>query len=252
MPSNNATARPPALGARGYSGVELTETESAFYAAVASDPTARTPVDAFVVPKTTGRGFAVGQGQILRVSCHQGPQVADFDLFNREDPQEAFSASQTRLMHGCHVTVGHRLWSHALYQRPLMTIIADSLAGRSSKQGTIAHDVMFGPCDETHYFRLTGRHDMPNCRNNLAQAIEHFGLAPKDVHDPLNIFMMTGINEYDRLSYVPPQAEKGDFMELYAEMDVICAISACPGASSGPGPGGLRVEVFDTSVRRPC
>lgn len=250
MASESETHEPPALGGSGYSGIELTEADRTFYAKVANDTTGRNLVQEFVVPKTMGKGFIVKKGQILRVSCDQGPQVADFGVFNRTDPQEAFSASQTRLMHGCHVTVGHRLWSHALYQRPLMSIIADSLADHSAKDGLLPHDVMFGPCDETHYFRLTGKHGMPNCRNNLAQAIEPFGLGPQDVPDPLNIFMVTGVNENDRLFYTPPNAGSGDFMELYAEMDVICAISACPGASSGTGPGGLRLEVFDTPVQR--
>ena len=64
------------------------------------------------------------------------------------------------------------------------------------------------------------------------------------------MFMLTGISDEDQLFFAAPEAKRGDYMELYAEMDTICAISACPGTSSGPNPGGLRIEIFDTSIDR--
>ncbi|MDP6176116.1 MAG: DUF1989 domain-containing protein, partial [Rhodospirillales bacterium] len=92
--------------------------------------------------------------------------------------------------------------------------------------------------------------DMPNCRDNLTGAVAEFGLSPEDVHDPFNVFMVTGINDHDGLFFVVPEAKQGDYMEFHAEMDTICAISACPGTSSGLNPGGLRIEISATSVVR--
>ena len=51
-------------------------------------------------------------------------------------------------------------------------------------------------------------------------------------------FFEDAVTEDDqhRLFYVDPEAQKGDFVELYAEIDLVCAISCCPGASSGSEP----------------
>lgn len=197
-----------------------------------------------MIPARRGKGFSVERGQILRLSCHEGPQVADLDIFNRDDRKEQNSSSKTRSIHGCHLTTGHRLWSHPLYERPMMTIIADSLPHEKSREGTVSHDLLYGMCDERTHFHRTGKAGLPNCRDNITEAIAEFALSPADVHDPFNAFMRTGIDDEDNLFYVTPEAAKGDYMEFYAEMNLICAVSACPGLSSGPNPGGLKVEIF--------
>ena len=241
---------PPSLSREGYKSLALAEAERAFYTALARDIGARTRVQDFVIPKTEGKAFSAEEGQILRIACDRGSQVADFIAFNHDDPREAFSASGTRIVHGLHVRLQDRLWSVAPFARPMFTIIADTLDGRVSPSGALAHDVLFGPCDHANYQRMTGQMGRPNCRGNLARAIAAFGLRPEHVHDPFNIFMTTGVQPNGRMFYVDPQARQGDYIELYAEMPVRVAISACPGASSGPGPGGLRIAVYDTTLRR--
>lgn len=239
---------PPPYGPQSYALLRLGEDALRFYKALAEDRAQRRIVRELVVPARSGTAFIVETGQILHVACHEDKQVADFDVFNRDNPKEAFSASHSRAIHGSHLSTGDRLWSHPIYQRPMMTIIADSLDRASTPEGARSHDLLFGPCDEKLYQRATGRAGMPNCRDNIAKAIAPFGLAPEDVHDPLNIFMLTGLDGGGRLFYRDPLAMRGDYMEFYAEMDCLCAISACPGKSSGPNPGGLRIEISQPSA----
>lgn len=242
------TVTPPPYGPQSYALLHLSEDERRFYQRLAEDPALRGKVSDLVIPARTGKAFTVDKGQILRVACNEDTQVADFDVFNRDNPKEAFSASQSRAVHGTHLTTGDRLWSHPIYQRPMMTIIADTVGSARTPEGARSHDLLFGPCDEKLYRRATGKAGMPNCRDNIATAIAAFGLAPEDVHDPLNIFMLTGIDEQGRLFYRDPRAKRGDYMEFYAEMNCLCAISACPGKSSGPSPGGLKIEIFRTTA----
>jgi uncharacterized protein YcgI (DUF1989 family) len=248
MADEHAPVGQPAT--RGYDQLQLEDEEGRFYARLAEDIAARTTVEAFVIPARTGKGFVVEKGRILRLACHEDSQVADLDVFNRDNTKEQFSSSKTRIIHGCHLTTGHRLWSHPIYQRPMMTIIADTVDHRKRPDGAVSHDLLYGMCDERLHFRLTGKPGLANCRDNLTGAVAAFGLTPEDVHDPLNVFMTTGIGDEGRLFFVPPEARRGDYMEFYAEMDTICAISACPGTSSGPNPGGLRIEILETSVVR--
>jgi uncharacterized protein YcgI (DUF1989 family) len=64
------------------------------------------------------------------------------------------------------------------------------------------------------------------------------------VHDPFNIFMTTGLNRDGKPFYLPSDAQKGDHVDLLAEMNLLVAISACPGGSSGKQSYALEVEIF--------
>lgn len=238
------TTVPEPKGPAGYDQLELTEAEREFYRTLAARTDGRRQVAALVVAPRTGASFLVGKGQFVRIECDTDAQVADFDVFNRDNPKEQFSSSLTRVIHGSHLTAGHRLWSHPIYYRPMMTLIADTVDHAPSPEGARPHDLLFGMCDEKTHFRRTGRHGMANCRDNLTRAAAELGLAPEDVHDPLNIFMTTGLTREGKVYYLPTRARRGDYVELHAEMDCACAISACPGASSGPNPGGLKITIF--------
>jgi len=48
------------------------------------------------------------------------------------------------------------------------------------------------------------------------------------VHDVLNVFQVTGLTPDGRYFVKASPARKGDFLEFFAEMDVLCAISVCP------------------------
>src|ERR1700719_1123084 len=83
-----------------------------------------------------------------------------------------------------------------------------------------------------------------NCNDNLVDAITPFGLGAGDVHDPFNIFMTTGLNGSGKPFYLPSDARKGDYVDLLAEMNVLVAISACPGGSSGKQSYPLELDIF--------
>ncbi len=93
-----------------------------------------------------------------------------------------------------------------------------------------------------------GKKGAANCQDNLAGAIGKYGLGAYDVHDPLNLYMTTCLNDEGRPIYLASAAKMGDYVELYAVMDCIIAISACPGGSSGDEHKGLLAEIFDIEV----
>jgi uncharacterized protein YcgI (DUF1989 family) len=184
---------------------------------------------------------------VLRVVCADGPQVADFIVFNAADPRERFWSARTRVIHGGHLAVGHQLWSTPPRTRPMMTLIADSVVHGAHPHGARSHDLLFCRCDGRHYEIVHGRAGMANCQDNLARAIAPFGLGPEDVHDPFNIFMTTGLNPDGRPFYLPCDAAKGDYVELIAEIDCLVAISACPGGSSVSESRPLVIEIIETA-----
>ncbi len=202
-------------------------------------------IDSLIIPKTTGKAFIVKKGRVLRVIAIDGPQVADMNAFNLKNPREFFSSSFTRAMCGPHLTTGHQLWSNPPRMRPMFTIIADTVTHKPSRRGAISHDLLFGRCNRRiHEWRYGRDKKARNCQDNLAQAIKKFGMGQADVHDPFNIFMRTGLSRDDRLFFEDSAAEKGDYIDLRAEMDCIVAISACPGKSSGPVLRPLGIEIY--------
>lgn len=231
-------------GTEGYAKLGPDPAAQVNYRDIAAGTIPRKVIGNFQIPARSGLAFRVGQGQVLRVCCESGPQVADFIVFNDQDPAERFWAARTRVIHGAHLSVGHQLWSTPPWTRPMMTIIADTLDQRDHPHGAASHDLLFCRCDGRHYEIVHERTGAANCQDNLANAIADFGLRAEAVHDPFNIFMTTGLNEDGRPFYLPSDAKRGDFLELVAEIDCLVAISACPGGSSGSQSHALGVTMY--------
>lgn len=68
-----------------------------------------------------------------------------------------------------------------------------------------------------------------HCHSNLTRAIVPFGLTEFDVHDVLNVFQVTGLNTEGRYFMETSPAVPGTNIEFFAEMDLLCALSTCPG-----------------------
>jgi len=200
-------------------------------------------VGSIEIPRQTGRAFRVAQGEILRLRCHEGPQVADLIAFNSDDPREKFWQARTRVVYGGHLGVGDQLWSIPPWTRPMATLIADTVAHGDVVDGARSHDLLFCRCDARLY-ELVHKRAAANCNGNLVAAIAPFGLGAGDVHDPFNIFMTTGLNRSGKPFYLPSDARKGDYVDLLAEINLLVAISACPGGSSGKESHALEVEIF--------
>jgi uncharacterized protein YcgI (DUF1989 family) len=201
-------------------------------------------IESFLVPKATGAGFVVKQGQLLRLTQPEGAQVIDFDAFSEEDPREALLTSATRRRERDHLTTGNQLWTGGIRERPMFTITADTVDHQPSESGAITHDVAGGRCSQAMR-RIRYKSDTPGCQEIMAEAAAKFGLGPERIHDPFNIFMRTGTDGNDKSFWEEPfDVKAGDYIDLLAEMDVIVAASACPGLSSGPGERPFGVEIY--------
>lgn len=105
---------------------------------------ARELVNSFEIPIRSGKAFIVPSGHICRISTKYGPQVADLNIWAKDNPRERFWASRTRQLHRSHVTTFDRLWSCLPYLRPMCTIVGDTLAGYTDQVGGRVHDVSDG------------------------------------------------------------------------------------------------------------
>ena len=202
--------------------------------------------------------FRVPAGGFFRIVSVEGPQVGDLNLWNAADLSERFYSGKTRALHGTHLSTGDRMWSSVPHMRPMATITADTLDwyGFDAFGGAV-HDVIGTRCDPYTHRLLSGGDYHHCCHSNLTRALAAgTGTTPAEaephVHDVLNVFMCTGFTRdtgqyFMKASPVRP----GDYLEFFAEIDLLGALSACPGGdcsaehSSDAAPCfPLLVEVF--------
>lgn len=156
--------------------------------------------------------------------------LGDLNIWNAHNPRERFWASRTKQLHASHVTTYDRLWSCLPYMRPLVTIIADSLSwyGEDEHGGRV-HDLLGTRCDPYINTVLSGETYDFHCHSNLTRAVTPFGLNESDVHDVINLFQVTGLDDKGRYFMNPCPAQAGDHIEFLAEQDVLMALSTrCP------------------------
>ncbi|MEP1765722.1 MAG: DUF1989 domain-containing protein [Sulfitobacter sp.] len=193
-------------------------------------------VDEVIVPARDAATFSVPAGHFFAITSIEGSQVGDLNLWNANDLNERFYSGKTRALHGTHITRGEQMWSSFPAMRPMATITHDSLQWYGMDEfGGSVHDVIGTRCDPYTNNLLSGGQYHYCCHSNLTRALaDHLGISTTEaepyVHDVLNVFMCTGFTRdtgqyFMKASPVRP----GDRLEFFAEIDLLGALSACPG-----------------------
>jgi len=211
-----------------------------------------------IIPPRSGATFTVPAKNFFRIISIEGPQVGDLNLWNAHDISERFFSGKTRALHATHVTTGDRLWSTLPHLRPLATITHDTLSWYGfDEDGAGVHDVIGTRCDPYTNFLLHGTHYDYCCHSNLTRALAAeknwtFAEAEPHIHDVLNVFMCTGFTGAKHQYFMKASPVRpGDYLEFCAEIDLLAALSTCPGGdcstthSSDSAPCfPLKVETF--------
>jgi uncharacterized protein len=217
-----------------------------------------TKIGETIVPPRDGRAFDVPAGNFFRIVSIEGPQVGDLNLWNADNLSERFFSGKTRALHATHVSRGDRLWSSLPYLRPMATITHDTLDWYGfDADGAGVHDVIGTRCDPYTNRLINGTDYHHCCHSNLTRALAArmrlpFAQAEPHVHDVLNVFMCTGFTRNDHRYFMKASPVRpGDFIEFFAEIDLIGALSACPGGDCGQGHSSnearchpLKVEIY--------
>jgi uncharacterized protein YcgI (DUF1989 family) len=180
--------------------------------------------------------FRVPAGNFFRIVSVDGPQVGDLNLWSAHDLSERFYSGKTRALHGTHLSTGDQMWSSFPHMRPMATITHDTLDwyGFDGDGGGV-HDVIGTRCDPYTSRLLNGQDYHHCCHSNLIRALAaETGLlldqAEAHVHDVLNVFMCTGFTHDTHQYFMKASPVRpGDFIEFFAEIDLLGALSTCPG-----------------------
>ena len=193
-----------------------------------------------LVPARDARTFEVPAGCFFRIVSVDGPQVGDLNLWNAGNLAERFYTGKTRALHGTHLSTGDRMWSAFPYLRPLSTIVDDSLDwyGFDAYGGSV-HDVIGTRCDPYTANLLSGGQYHNCCHSNLSRTLAAKTGRPiqeveAEVHDVLNVFMCTGFDRVTGQYFMKASPVRpGDYIEFFAEVSLLGALSACPGGDCG-------------------
>ncbi|MFT5045905.1 MAG: hypothetical protein ACI8UP_002880 [Porticoccaceae bacterium] len=197
-------------------------------------------VDTVIVPPRDAATFRVPAGHGFRIVSVEGSQVGDLNLWNANDLSERFFSGKTRQLHASHITRGDRLWTNLPGMRPMATITHDTLEwyGWDADGGGV-HDVIGTRCDP-YTNRMLNHVDYHYCcHSNLTRAMaKELSLPAAEVesliHDVLNVFMCTGftLDTHQYFMKASP-VRSGDYIEFIADIDLLGALSACPGGNCG-------------------
>ena len=193
-----------------------------------------------IIPPRDAKTFEVKKGNFFRIESIEGPQVGDLNLFQLNNLNEKFYSGKTRALYGTHISVGDKMYSNLPYLRSLATITWDTLDwyGYDSDGGSV-HDVIGTRCDPYTSKLLSGNDYHYCCHSNLTRALVkekniELKKAEKIVHDVLNVFMCTGFTKDTKQYFMKASPVRpGDYIEFFAETDLLGVLSACPGGDCG-------------------
>ena len=201
-------------------------------------------VKQFEVTAGHGGAFEVKRGQILQIYQVEGRQVGDVAFFNAHDFRESFHVGQTWAINVMLGLGTGRNYTH-FYSKPprenvMLTVVQDTVGNHFGSMG--------GRCSRRLYEMRDNDHDHRSCQENLAEALAPYGVVGDDIVDVFNCFMNVDIEPDGRFTILPPTAEKGDHIDLRAEMDILGAISCCPREIGPVNDGRLKplgIRIFD-------
>ena len=195
------------------------------------------------------RGFLsarlVRKGQVIRVVDVLGKQCADTVLWDAHDLDNVLNCCMSMMING--------KWNGWEKGDLLYSKHSEALAsfGKDSTNGT--HAALGAFCNEAYWYKLTGIHGCPNCRDNLVAAMAEYDFCAKDMDwsSCITLFMPVYYREDGSISSTEPLTRAGDYVDLVAERDILVAISNCPGerSQSAEDPSPLKVLIFEPDAQ---
>jgi uncharacterized protein YcgI (DUF1989 family) len=236
-PPADAAARRRAPSVLAYSVDQVPPFDAAFYEKAR---TGLTKVSELIVAPREAASFTVPAGHFFRIVSVEGPQVGDLNLWNAHDLSERFYSGKTRALHATHLSTGDRLWSTFPSLRPMASITHDTLDWYGwDADGAGVHDIIGTRCDPYTNLLLKGVEYHHCCHSNLTRALAAARNMPSKeaelhVHDVMNVFMCTGYTRDTHQYFMKASPVRpGDFIEFFAEIDLLGGLSACPGGDCG-------------------
>lgn len=203
-----------------------------------------------IVPAEWGRGFKVNKGQTLRIIAIEGPQVADITFLNAHNYRESYDAPFS-YMTNVRMGTGNGYAMRYLFSRlPRANIMMEITSDKVGKHWVVNG----GHCSKFSNLQRGLPPSYRSCHSNIAEVLEDYGLTQRDVPNTFALWMNVEPKPDGGHVVLPSTAKLGDHIDYLAHMDLLVAISACPGNYKDAEPvidlnGGenrpLKVEIWE-------
>jgi len=167
------------------------------------------------------RGYTavtLSPGQVLRFVDIEGQQVPDLVCFREGDPDEWLHLANSMNLNG-HLKLQQGDGLYSVICEQMMTIVA------YSNEHSFAYGSM---CSEELNRVRYRKANTPNCRDNLAAALEPWGIDRRRIPNAFVPFMRVELDPDLTVRIEEPTTQPGDFYDLRAEMPLVVSISNCP------------------------
>jgi urea carboxylase-associated protein 1 len=195
------------------------------------------------IPAEAPWSSLVRKGQTIRIEDSYGRQAIDTLFYRADNFAERYSNQDTMRMQGAaYVGIGTRIMSNE--GNVMLTMTGDSCGRHDTSAGACScesNTVRFGQA--TKYLHA--------CRDNFLVEVTKHGMSKRDIVPNINFFMNVPIRPNGEMTIVDGISLPGDYVELVAEMDVLCVISNCPQINNpcnGFDPTPIRVLIWDAEV----
>jgi uncharacterized protein len=182
----------------------------------------------------------VKRGQTLRIIDVESQQAVDALFYNAHNFAERYSAQDTlRVQRNAYLSRGAAIVSNE--DRIMARIVADTCGRHDTSAGCCSCEsnaVRFG--EATKYQHA--------CRENFILELSRHGMTKRDIVSNINFFMNVPIDASGNFTVVDGVSEPGGYVDIVAEMDVLCVLSNCPQINNpcnGFNPTPIRVLIWD-------
>ena len=215
------------------------------------------------VKPNMGIAVDVPAGHSIRITQAEGPQINDVNFFsaNYKNDGIRYDLGYTFNIEGMLLPQFARAWSNLPALRPIATVIDDNIDKSKVPENT--WPIWTGGHCSNEVNQSTGVTGHHSCHSNFLEAAMSRGLDESvAAFNNINIFQPMGIVTRPHpggrgitqgIAGQPSVSVKGEFVEFYAEIDLLVLIAHCPYGDQSTGVADAvyytnTVEVFDTGV----
>lgn len=181
--------------------------------------------DEFIVPAEHGKAWRVNEGETLRIIAIDGPQVGDLAMFNAHNYNEVYDPVGTYWFSNRSGTGNNHHVKYMYSRPPAMNIMAEIIDDPVAEHWILCG----GRCNQQSYEVRGAKKWYRSCQSNLEEAIRDWGMPPEKVPDVFNLWMYCENTPDGGFRVMPSKSKKGDHIDFLAKMDLLIALSACPG-----------------------
>ena len=192
-----------------------------------------------VIPAHAPWSGVISKGQYFRIIDTEGQQAVDTLFYNAHRTDERYSPQDTLLTQAmAYVSTGTAIMSN---EGNAMLTVTDDTSGM--------HDTSVGCCSREANVVRFGEHTRYEhaCRENFLYELAKYGLNKRDLVPNLNFFMCVPVQPDGTIAVVDGVSKPGSYIEMRAEMDVLCVISNCPQINNpcnGFDPTPVQVQIW--------